>query len=368
MDRNDASGAAADEPTDASRAAFMARFDSRFDELRLRLAAEPDVIGVTFADKLPRMYHGWNRIEVDEGAISPWHERGHHAGVASIDVDYFDVLGTPVVSGRRFHAGDVASGARVVIVNQPFVDQVLGGRNPVGRRLRYITSEFSKQPRHDGPWYEIVGVARDLGTKSGFGLAGIYHPMTQGEVTDGSARESGYPIYLAIHAKGDPLSFVPRLRAIATSVDPTLRLHEPIRLDQVVDEELRFYSFWFRLAVLMSSVALLLSLAGIYAVMAFTVARRTREIGIRVALGAGARGVALAVFRRPLAQVALGILLGGLATGALSYGVLRESIWPGGAALVAAYAALMLAVCLLACIVPTRRALRIQPTEALRDG
>jgi ABC-type antimicrobial peptide transport system permease subunit len=141
-----------------------------------------------------------------------------------------------------------------------------------------------------------------------------------------------------------------------------------MRLDQVVDDELRFYAFWFRLAVLTSCVALLLSLAGIYAVMAFTVARRTREIGIRVALGANARRVAFATFRRPLAQVALGVLAGGAVTGAVSFSIMGRSIWPRGAALVLAYAALMMGVCMIACVVPTWRALRIEPTEALRDG
>jgi ABC-type antimicrobial peptide transport system permease subunit len=110
-------------------------------------------------------------------------------------------------------------------------------------------------------------------------------------------------------------------------------------------------------------------LAGIYAVMAFTVARRTREIGIRVALGASQRRVLASIFRRPLTQVALGVLAGTFVTGLLAYGLNGMAVSPRGAAMVAAYAVLMLAVCLMACIVPTRRALAVEPTEALRaDG
>ena len=109
---------------------------------------------------------------------------------------------------------------------------------------------------------------------------------------------------------------------------------------------------------------MLLSLAGIYAVMSFTVARRTREIGIRVALGASRRRVVAAVFARPLAQVGLGIAAGGVLTVLLGGGV--EHATPGALAGALAYTVLMFGVCLLACIVPTWRAMRVQPTEALR--
>jgi putative ABC transport system permease protein len=151
-------------------------------------------------------------------------------------------------------------------------------------------------------------------------------------------------------------------------VDPTLRLHDILPLDQVEASELEFYDFWIRITALLTLVVLVLSWAGIYAVMSFTVSRRTREIGIRVAMGADARRVVLAIFRRPLTQVALGV-----ATGAAVILLLRTGLSDPGheptasevAALIG-YAALMFAVCLLACIVPTRRALRVEPTEALR--
>jgi ABC-type antimicrobial peptide transport system permease subunit len=178
-----------------------------------------------------------------------------------------------------------------------------------------------------------------------------------------------YPVYLAVHVRGDPDAFEPQLRATAAAVDPTLRINELMPLDEVTGGEMKFYSFWFRLTLLISSIALLLSLAGIYAVMAFTVARRTREIGIRVALGASQRRVLASIFRRPLTQVALGVLAGTFVTGLLAYGINGMEVSPRGAAMVAAYAVLMLAVCLMACIVPTRRALAVEPTEALRaDG
>lgn len=101
-------------------------------------------------------------------------------------------------------------------------------------------------------------------------------------------------------------------------------------------------------------------------VMSLTVSRRTREIGIRVALGARPRRVVLAILRRPLAQVGLGVVAGGGLTAALAFGAFGGDVWPTGGALVAAYAVLMMAVCMLACLVPMRRALQVQPIDALR--
>jgi ABC-type antimicrobial peptide transport system permease subunit len=131
----------------------------------------------------------------------------------------------------------------------------------------------------------------------------------------------------------------------------------------------QFLAYWFRILLGVCAVALTLSLAGIYAVMSFTVARRTREIGIRVALGAASWRVVLSVLRRPVAQVAAGIGVGATLVGGILYLGNDGALSVGEVAGLLAYAAVMLAVCLLACIVPTRRALRVQPTEALRaDG
>jgi ABC-type antimicrobial peptide transport system permease subunit len=182
---------------------------------------------------------------------------------------------------------------------------------------------------------------------------------------------------MIVHTRGgDPLALAPRIRTLSAAVDPTLRLAEIQRLDQVSDSLLWILRFWLRITAALTGLALLLSLAGIFAVLSFAVARRTREIGVRVALGASNRGVLTAIFRRPLTQVA-----GGVAVGALLVGVLVPLLAAPPASRLAdtpvvfsalqvialiAYAALMFGVCMLACIVPTRRALRVQPTVALR--
>ena len=379
MDREPRPGA----PADTSQAAFRARFRAIYQELERRIGAESAVTRVAFADRLPLMYHPYRIIEVDSGGAAPrrpeW-PNGYRVSNASVSPGYFDAVAAPVLSGRDFRVSDQAfdspdpgsPNARggVVIVNQSFVRLVLGDRNPIGRRIRYVEAGETSEPwppdAKPGPWYEIVGVARDLGMALGADVgqgaggdpkvAGIYHPVAPGGV---------YPAHMAMRVSGDPASFSPKLRAIATAIDPTLRLYNVMPLSDVTESELQFLDFWFRLVLGTAAIALTLSLAGIYAVMSFTVARRTREIGVRVALGADARRVATSIFRRPLAQVALGVVAG---TGFVAF-LVRAAMGRLTAqeiVVVVGYAALMMAVCMLACIVPTRRALRVQPTEALR--
>jgi putative ABC transport system permease protein len=350
---------------DTSFAAFVARRQATARELERRLHAEPGVVGVTFAERLPRMSHLPHWIEVDSGGAAPHDPRfpgGYRTSSSAVEADYFDVLGAPVRAGRAFHAGDLAPDSRVVIVNESFVRLVLGGRNPIGRHLRdrYGARNPLSGDAEPGPWHEIVGVVPDLGMAAATDpkVAGVYHPLAADVVV---------PLHVAVHVRGDPVAFAPRLRAVAAAVDPTLRIDVIARMDTLSNPGIEFAMFWVRLLAVVSAVAMLLSMAGIYAVMSFTVTRRTREIGIRVALGASRRRVVAAVFARPLAQVGLGILAGGVLTVLLSDGI--DDPTPRALVGTLVYTVLMLGVCLLACIVPTRRALQVEPTEALRaDG
>lgn len=195
--------------------------------------------------------------------------------------------------------------------------------------------------------------------------SGVYIPTTPGHQG---------PTYMMIHTRGDPMAMVPQLRTIATEVDPTLRLSQFKSVDQVMSSFLWIVVLWLRITMLLTAVALLLSLAGIYAVMSFTVAKRTREIGIRVALGANARRVVAAIFRRPLIHVSVGVALGvGLAGFITVMGMSCQdgvcddgAISPTRVAALLVYGLLVFGVCMLACIVPTRRALAVEPVDALR--
>jgi predicted permease len=361
---------AAGEIPDAVREAERAAFARRLEDLRQRVAGEPGVAGVTFVDRLPRAPRPEYDIELpqDVNRTGPAGESGEpgtplrEATVARIDPSYFDTLETSVLAGRAFGPADVAPGVQVAIVDQSFVDQVLQGRNPIGQQVRFASQDPVKAPY---PWMQIVGVVKDLGmgAPSRVGrAAGLYLP---------SSPERLGRVYMMVHLRDDAQPFAPKLHEIATAVDPTLRLSEVQRVDKVTEPLIWFVQLWVRVTAIMTAVALVLSLSGIYAVLSFIVARRTREIGVRVALGASRVRVVSAIFRRPLIQVGLGVLAGS-ALLALAGSVKTEMPGLDGElsaaqlAMLAAYGVVMLGVCLLACIVPTRRALSVEPTVALR--
>jgi predicted permease len=342
-----------------------ARYVAALANLRQRVAAEPGVEGVTFVDNLPRLPHPDYYIEVQGAHSAADSTPLPQASFATIDPKYFETLKAPILAGRSFNSSDHATAGipPVVIVDQAFVDQVLRGRNAIGQRVRISSNRYRSATANDpgAPWSEIVGVVKNMGMDNiaSQGIpAGLYVP---------AGTESAQLDEMIVHVRGeDPMSLAPRVRAIATSVDPTLRLYEFQRLDQVVNDLVWVINLWMRATAGLTALALLLSLAGIYAVLSFTVARRTREIGVRIALGASPRRVVAAIFRRPLTQVAMGVVTGGIVIGAIAVG-LSGVLSLLNVALLVAYVAGMFGVCMLACAVPTRRALRVEPTVALRS-
>jgi putative ABC transport system permease protein len=278
-----------------------------------------------------------------------------YAKVVSVDPRFFDVVGAPVIRGRALTTADAEQRTRVVLVNEYFVDQVLGGRNPIGRRFRFSST---REPTAES-WYEIVGVVPDLSVSDNGTSYGrrIYQTTLP--------REMG-PFRVAIHVRGDPQRFAVRLRELAQATDPALRVIDPKPLPLLENPDSAGMSFGWEFLVSLTLVTLMLSLAGVYAVTAFAVARRTREIGVRVALGARPLDVLTIVFKRPLVQMALGIGVGAI----LGFGLVNDDLSKVHLDVLgntAVYALATILCCSLACIVPTRRALRIQPTEALKD-
>jgi putative ABC transport system permease protein len=351
--------------TPDTRAALATRFSSSMETLRQRLEVEPGVAGVTFATALPQDYHAERQLAVESMPEKPlsW------VATARIDPSYFTVLRAPIIAGRAFTSGDLSPDARVAIVDQGFADLVMPGRNVIGQRVRISTTWEVDSNWTELPWYEIVGVVKELGMA--FALersrtAGVYLPIVPGSRTT---------LSIVVHGRGDPLTIGPRVRDLAAAVDPALRIEQITRIDQLKTPLLWFLGLWQKVIMGMTAVALLLSLSGIYAVLSFIVARRTREVGVRVALGASARKVVTALFRRPMTHVSLGVVAGTvlIAVAAIAVqhttefeGIAPRGLMPGEIALLIGYAMLMLGVCALACIVPARRALRVQPMEALR--
>ena len=328
------------------------RFARFIEDLQRRLSSEAVVAGVTFTDQLPRVGHRARPVEIEpvgDSDVSP-PPTLQRASPVSVALNYFDVLGVRPLAGRSFRSTDVGS-AGPVIVNRSFVERIAGGGNPVGRRVRYAAWRTEPASR----WFDIVGVVKDLGTIHDGEYAAMYHATSPDAMT---------PVHIAIHVKSNPASFVPRLRTVAGAVDPELRIHDLLPLDTIgASGWLEFDALW-RLLAAASTIALLLSLAGIYSIMSFTVSRCTREIGIRVALGASRWRVTSGIFARAVAQLSLGVAAGAFLVFALTKVLAGLSIREVSA--VVGYVAVMAAVCLLACVVPARRALQVPPTEALR--
>jgi predicted permease len=335
------------------------RLEARYRALADRLRQDPGVLDVTYADQLPQLIDGRNFIKMDTGPAAEPSEGcpgGYYcAAFVSVDPRFFDVVGAPVLRGRALTTADAEHRTRVVLVNETFVEEVLGGRNPIGRRFRYASSEPTAES-----WYEIVGVVPDLSVSDS---EGDYRRVRIHQATLPSATG---PLRVAIHVRGDPQRFAVRLRELAQATDPALRVIDPKPLPLLESPDSAGMSYGFQLMVGLTGVTLMLSLAGVYSVTAFAVARRTREIGVRVALGARPLDVLTTVFRRPLVQMALGIGLGAI----LGFGLVNDDLSAvhldvlGNTAI---FALSTILCCALACIVPTRRALRIQPTEALKD-
>jgi ABC-type antimicrobial peptide transport system permease subunit len=169
----------------------------------------------------------------------------------------------------------------------------------------------------------------------------------------------------AIGVRGAAESFVTRFRALAGEVEPTLQIHELMPLRAAGTSGWNDSQYLSRVMAVLSAIALLLSLTAIYSVTAFTVSRRTREIGIRVALGADRRRVIGPLVRRPFVQVGVGVAAGALLAGLTFAGLSERAPTAGEVVLIVAYSLLMMGICVLACAVPAGRALRAQPAEVL---
>lgn len=323
-----------------------ARRSALYRDLETRLRQEPDVRGIAFATAFPGMAHGRGGIEVDGDPMSD-RVRPQTYG-AIVAPGFFEALEVRPIAGRTFVEADAVAGRQVAVVNRLFVERVLNGRNAVGQRVRFTSTGA---PR---PWMEIVGVVPDLGLsplRSDEGL-GLYTVAAPGQ----NGVES-----MAIHLAGDPAAFSPRLRAIALAVSPVLQLQTPTPLNLAGRADQIGFRFFTLALAIVAVIGIVLSAAAIYALMSFTVSRRTREIAIRAALGANPRRIVAEIFSRVALQIGFGALTGVALVLFARPDTVREIWLPAGLAL------FMLIIGLCACAVPARRALRIEPSDALKD-
>ena len=183
-----------------------------------------------------------------------------------IGVDWLDVFDVPLIDGRRFSNADTVIGTTAVLVNRHFVRDILRNENAVGRRFRYVGISVDANPEAVAfqRWYEIVGVVGDIPPSSEPGLvnARVYHPVAPGQF---------HPMTLAVRTRGtDPRAFSGRLRELSASVDPNLQLRGVMRMDDFLRQDLTMFRVIATVLVLLASSVVVLSAAGIYALMSCT--------------------------------------------------------------------------------------------------
>jgi predicted permease len=275
-----------------------------------------------------------------------------------ITPDYFRTLGIPVRQGRVFSEADSGSSARVMIVNEAFARQYFPTRSPLGEHV-----EASRLP------WEIVGVVGDA--KSYLDQAApptTFIPASQASFGTSQLFEGWFPRSVVIRASGDPLRFSRAVRDAFAAVDPLVPTGTVRSMDQILSRSLALRNFMRMLLSVFASLALLLASVGIYGVISYAVSQRTRELGVRMALGARPIDVLRLILVGGLKLVCVGVVLG--ITAALALTRLLASLLYGVSAtdplIFVGVTAILAGVALAACLMPALRAMRVDPIVALR--
>jgi len=359
--------------TPEERTQFLELSRRLFEEVRDRIGADPAVRGVALASGLSGLNHIVAPVEfVGDGSAPSL--TFPYARILLVDPSYLDLMNATPVAGRPLAPPDFTPESRSVMVNEEFVDKVLGGRNPVGGQLRFPEREPGSESSIieipvAGTSFEIVGVVRNPEIDV-FGPGP--HPVIYAalELAPANPRRAGFvgmpqapvtQLFVRMRPGAGPL--VSRLYGIVAAVDPSLRLSEVGTAAEAwgpVHKGERL-SAWIFMAV--TAIVLMLSVAGIYALMSFTVSRRTREIAIRIALGARRGQIVSIVFGRAVLQLLAGVALGGL----IAVPVLWDGVVDQGPRSLVIVSTVLLASGLAACLVPVRRALAIEPAAAMKS-
>ena len=342
------------QPAFAASEFVIAELDRRIPEMIRRIEAEPGVRAVTFSSGTPG-YEGSRVIEFEDPRAQRL-DTDKEVNLMDVDLRVFEIYDAAILAGRVFTRADL--GTTAVVVNRSFARELLEGLPPLGQRFSYARRSESDAAVRES--FEIVGVVSDFpgfaNSPGSDGVPAMYRPA--------SAQSIGEAV-LSVRFRGDaPADFVGRLRQIGVEVDPSVPLTD---VDTLVGFYARNRAPWRVIGWALGSIALavlLLSAAGIYALMSLTVARQTREIGIRTALGGDPRRILAGVFGRVMMQLGIGLAIGSVLS-ALVFTITNLTI-QGALALLAAVGAIILIVGAVAAIGPARRSLRIQATEALR--
>jgi putative ABC transport system permease protein len=341
----------AEYPDSAAQLAF-------FQELHRRLGEVPQARAVALVDALPGTWAPGTRVALEGQAYAEMRDHPNVRRVVAAP-GFFDAVEVGILEGRDFGAQDEAGTLPVAIVNESFARRHFPDGSPVGRRVQVgVRSDPAAAP---APWRTVVGVVPDMHVAGveNEDPAAVYLPVAQSPVR-----------FMSILARGpaNPLALTGGVREAVATVDADIPLYFVDTLAARIGQQTWFYNVFGALFMVFGFVALFLAAIGLYGVMAFSVSRRTREMGVRMALGAKARDVLRLVMRQGVAQLAIGLTVGMALAAGVSQLVATAlfQVEPRDPVIFASIVAVLTVTGLLASWIPARRATRVHPMEALR--
>jgi macrolide transport system ATP-binding/permease protein len=326
------------------------RAQSFQDELLERVQALPGVESAAFGRMTPLSYGSYSESLIAVDGYEPPPDEQPLVEYNEVGPGYFETMGIPLLSGREFTRADDENAALVAIVNQTMVAKYWRGRDPIGQRVKV-----------KGRWLQVIGVAKDAKYQS---MREIAKPFFYVPLRQNFARGAG----IFIRTRLSPDTMATMLGREVHAIDPELGLYEVITLQEQVDRSTSAQKVAVTLVAVLGGLALLLAAVGLYGVMSYTVSQSARELGLRMALGAGAPNLLGLVMRRGLALTLAGVFVGA----ATALGVTRllgnmlYKVSPRDPAAFCAAFAVMVVISVAACLLPAWRAGKTDPMQALR--
>ncbi len=335
--------------------------DQFFQSLLERVEAEPDVISAALTTSPPGTGTGTWRISIEGETYESRSDRPRVNGTF-VGAGFFDTYGVQVRSGRDLRWAESWSGSEpVAVVDESFAVRHLAGSEALGRRFKLGA------PDSDNPWVRIVGVVPDLHVGGGVGGIGSDQLPDESVYVSTGTFELRF-LTLAVKTRGQPQAFAATARRIAADLDPNLPLYRVMTQERALDDATWAFGIFGSLFTIFGVVALFLASVGLYGVMAFSVARRRQEMGVRMALGADAPAIIRLVLQKGVVQLIIGLGIGlaigaamGIPLRAVTYGV---EAWDTSVA--TAIIGTLAMTGLAATLVPAIRATRVDPNTALR--
>jgi predicted permease len=350
----DAHGVLAAEVQLSQKYDSLTKVEAFMNQLVTRARAIPGVTGVTLASSMPFVGTSYTTdfIAYDRPAGG----YGTEIGNRTVSPEYFATMKVPLLEGRLFSEQDRRGGPPVLVINDALAHSYFAGQDPVGQRIA-----FDKVPTPQSQWYTIIGVV-------GSEHVDALDVAPRIEVFHSAIQEPNRETNLLLRTSGDPAALTPSVRAILHDLDPTLALVQVNTMDQLRESSLAKIRFLTTLLLAFAAIGLTLSVVGVYGVLAQVSRNRTREMGIRIALGAQAVQVRWLVVRQGLRLTIAGLVLGGAAALITTRAMTRLlfNVAPNDPATLVGVALLLAATSIAAAWIPALKASRADPAVALR--